>query len=212
MLRYVYVLRAGERHYKVGIAVDIKKRITSIQTSSPQKLQLVMAVPVDGAVYVERELHKWLKEWKTDGGKEWFTLDSKTALELITRITQLNINSDLSELLNYRNLAERQRAVEIQVSRLTALFNKLPTAKELQNYLDSKEERAQKVIEDGQEAEDSYYKQAEAYVRDRGRASTSSLQRKLGIGYARAARLIDKLENNGVIGPSDGAKPRELLV
>jgi len=44
-----------------------------------------------------------------------------------------------------------------------------------------------------------------------GKASTSYLQRKLKLGYARAARLIDVLEARGVIGPGDGAKPREIL-
>jgi S-DNA-T family DNA segregation ATPase FtsK/SpoIIIE len=45
-----------------------------------------------------------------------------------------------------------------------------------------------------------------------GKASTSYLQRKLRVGYARAARLIDILEEKGVIGPGDGAKPREVLI
>jgi len=44
-----------------------------------------------------------------------------------------------------------------------------------------------------------------------GRASTSYLQRKLKIGYSRAARLMDVLEARGVIGPADGSKPREVL-
>ncbi|HEY4522299.1 MAG TPA: DNA translocase FtsK, partial [Candidatus Paceibacterota bacterium] len=48
-------------------------------------------------------------------------------------------------------------------------------------------------------------------VIDAGKASTSYLQRKLGIGYARAARLMDLLEERGVIGPSDGAKPRDVI-
>ena len=44
-----------------------------------------------------------------------------------------------------------------------------------------------------------------------GKASTSYLQRKLGVGYARAAKLIDMLEERGVVGPADGAKPRDVI-
>ena len=43
-------------------------------------------------------------------------------------------------------------------------------------------------------------------------ASTSLLQRKFGVGYGRAARIIDQLENAGVLGPKNGSKPREVLV
>lgn len=44
------------------------------------------------------------------------------------------------------------------------------------------------------------------------RASTSLLQRRLRLGYTRAARMMDILETRGIIGPGDGAKPREILV
>jgi S-DNA-T family DNA segregation ATPase FtsK/SpoIIIE len=60
--------------------------------------------------------------------------------------------------------------------------------------------------------EDELYGAAVQAVREAKKASTSYLQRKLRIGYSRAARLIDLLEENGVIGPADGAKPREILV
>lgn len=59
--------------------------------------------------------------------------------------------------------------------------------------------------------EDEMYEEARACVMEAGKASTSYLQRKLGLGYARAARLIDMLEERGVIGPGSGAKPREIL-
>ena len=61
------------------------------------------------------------------------------------------------------------------------------------------------------EDDDELYPQAKQTVMEAGKASTSYLQRKLGIGYARAARLMDLLEQRGVIGPSDGAKPREVI-
>jgi S-DNA-T family DNA segregation ATPase FtsK/SpoIIIE len=63
--------------------------------------------------------------------------------------------------------------------------------------------------EDGDD--DELYEEARICVMEAGKASTSYLQRKLKLGYARAARLMDKLEERGVIGPGDGAKPREVL-
>jgi S-DNA-T family DNA segregation ATPase FtsK/SpoIIIE len=59
--------------------------------------------------------------------------------------------------------------------------------------------------------DDEMYEEARVTVMEAGKASTSFLQRKLKLGYARAARLIDMLEARGVIGPGDGAKPREVL-
>lgn len=65
------------------------------------------------------------------------------------------------------------------------------------------------VVDD--EDEDDLYEEAKDIVTEAGKASTSYLQRRLRIGYSRAARLIDILEERGVIGPADGAKPREVL-
>jgi S-DNA-T family DNA segregation ATPase FtsK/SpoIIIE len=59
--------------------------------------------------------------------------------------------------------------------------------------------------------DDDLYEDARAAVEEAGRASTSYLQRKLKIGYSRAARLMDVLEAKGVIGAADGSKPREIL-
>lgn len=61
------------------------------------------------------------------------------------------------------------------------------------------------------EVDDDLYSQAREAVEEAGRASTSYLQRKLRIGYSRAARLMDLLEEKGVIGPADGSRPREVL-
>ena len=49
-------------------------------------------------------------------------------------------------------------------------------------------------------------------VVEAGQASTSSLQRRLKLGYARAARTMDELEEMGIIGPYEGAKPRKVLM
>lgn len=62
------------------------------------------------------------------------------------------------------------------------------------------------------EVDDDMYEDAVAVVTEAGKASASLLQRRLRVGYARAARLLDILEANGVIGPADGAKPRDVLI
>jgi len=63
-------------------------------------------------------------------------------------------------------------------------------------------------------AEDDYderYDEAVAFVCEAGQASISMIQRRLRIGYNRAARIIEMMEKEGIVGPADGAKPREVL-
>jgi len=62
------------------------------------------------------------------------------------------------------------------------------------------------------DVDDTMYEEAKAAVIEAGKASTSYLQRKLRVGYARAARMMDVLEERGIIGPQDGARPREILL
>lgn len=60
-------------------------------------------------------------------------------------------------------------------------------------------------------ADDELFDEAVRIIREAGKASASFLQRRLKIGYARAARLLDIMEAKGIIGPGDGAKPREVF-
>jgi S-DNA-T family DNA segregation ATPase FtsK/SpoIIIE len=66
------------------------------------------------------------------------------------------------------------------------------------------------LADDGEK--DELYDRAVETVLQSGQASASHLQRRLKLGYARAARIIDQMEGEGLIGPSEGAKPREILV
>ena len=73
--------------------------------------------------------------------------------------------------------------------------------------LTSPDEGPSKSFEDT----DEKYQEAVALVTSIGQASISLIQRKLRIGYNRAARIIEKMEEDGIVGPSDGIKPREVL-
>jgi DNA segregation ATPase FtsK/SpoIIIE, S-DNA-T family len=64
----------------------------------------------------------------------------------------------------------------------------------------------------GQDADDDMYKDAVRAVIEARKASTSLLQRRLRIGYGRAARLVETMEEQGIVGPADGSRPREVLV
>jgi S-DNA-T family DNA segregation ATPase FtsK/SpoIIIE len=59
---------------------------------------------------------------------------------------------------------------------------------------------------------DDMFMDAVRVVVDSGKASASLLQRRLRVGYARAARLVEEMEEQGIIGPADGARPRDVLV
>lgn len=59
---------------------------------------------------------------------------------------------------------------------------------------------------------DDMFWQTVQFVIESGKASTSVLQRKFSLGYARAARIIDTMEEKGIIGPYEGAKPRQVIM
>jgi S-DNA-T family DNA segregation ATPase FtsK/SpoIIIE len=65
---------------------------------------------------------------------------------------------------------------------------------------------------DGGDALDPLFEKAVDVVLENGRASTSFLQRKLSVGYSRGSKIMDQLEERGIIGPQEGAKPREIRI
>ena len=75
-----------------------------------------------------------------------------------------------------------------------------------------KGDKASGKIENMSDGDDELIEKAIDIVVEMGQASTSSLQRKLKLGYARAARIMDELEQVGIIGPSEGSKPRKILM
>ncbi|MBT8328973.1 MAG: DNA translocase FtsK 4TM domain-containing protein [Desulfofustis sp.] len=79
------------------------------------------------------------------------------------------------------------------------------------SVLEQVEEEGQLAGEGGEDDYDDRYDEAVAFVCDAGQASISMIQRRLRIGYNRAARIIEMMEKEGIVGPADGAKPREVL-
>ncbi len=72
------------------------------------------------------------------------------------------------------------------------------------------EEASEGGIED--DLSDELYDQAVAIVSEMKQVSISMLQRKMRIGYNRAARMIERMERDGMVGAADGAKPRDVLI
>ncbi len=76
----------------------------------------------------------------------------------------------------------------------------------------SNEDKGATTMTDNDEYEEPLYNEIVEFVINQGKASASALQRRFRLGYNRAARCIDLLEERGIIGPSNGSKPREVLV
>ncbi len=72
-------------------------------------------------------------------------------------------------------------------------------------------EEDEAALEDLDGEQDPLYEDAVRVVLEMGKASTSTLQRRLRLGYGRAARILDRMQREGIIGPPDGSKPREVL-
>ena len=107
---------------------------------------------------------------------------------------------------------------EDEITAVCDFWRQQAQAKYQEELLEAPKEEEEKT-EGGEDAEpdnaddvdDDLYQDAVRVVCDAGRASTSTLQRRLRIGYGRAARLIDLMEKDGIVGPPDGTKPREVL-
>ncbi|HEY0784477.1 MAG TPA: DNA translocase FtsK [Acidobacteriaceae bacterium] len=103
---------------------------------------------------------------------------------------------------------------EAEISGVVDFWKAQGDAQYVQGFLDSpKDEKGRDLdaeVED-ESADDELFEDAVRLVFEFGKASTSLLQRRMRIGYGRAAHLIDMMERDGLVGPPEGSKPRELL-
>ena len=100
---------------------------------------------------------------------------------------------------------------EKEIKHITQFLKSQAEPEYREEVLSAQEETESSLVDVG-DLHDDLYQEAARFVAETGRASTSLLQRRLRVGYGRAARLLDMMEHEGIIGPPEGSKPREILV
>jgi len=105
----------------------------------------------------------------------------------------------------YISEEEIKAVVDYTVSQQKARYDETLT-------MSDEEKGATTMLEEPEDYDDPLYNEIVEFVITQGKASASLLQRRFRLGYNRAARIIDLLEDRGIIGPQNGSKPREVLV
>jgi len=142
-------------------------------------------------------------------------IDSRTILDM-SGAEKLLGSGDMLYLSGDSNKPRRIQGVFISEEEVRKITDFLKSQKE-----EGEEEYNEEIVEnkkssvefsekEGGVDEDLLYDDAVEVVKNAGKASASLLQRRLRVGYARAARLLDMMEDKGIVGPADGAKPREV--
>lgn len=136
-------------------------------------------------------------------------LDSNGAESLLGRGDMLFLAPGTSRLQR----VHAPFVTEKEISAVVDFWKSQGAAEYVEGFLESpREDKAsdEAGAEEG-EANDELYEDAVRLVLEFGKASTSLLQRRMRIGYGRAAHLIDMMERDGIVGPADGSRPREIL-
>jgi S-DNA-T family DNA segregation ATPase FtsK/SpoIIIE len=137
-------------------------------------------------------------------------LDSNGAESLLGRGDMLFLPPGTSRLQR----VHAPFVTEKEIAAVTEFWKKQGDAEYVQGFLESPKDdkgRDLGMEDDGEDANDELFEDAVRLVMEFGKASTSLLQRRLRIGYGRAAHLIDMMERDGIVGPAEGSKPREIL-
>ena len=134
-------------------------------------------------------------------------IDMAGAEKLLGAGAMLYLAGDMSKPLRLQSAFISEQEVKEVVKWLTThAGDELPD-----EIIMSEMDTSTSISDDGEsEEEDPLYEEARELVIETGKASASFLQRRLKLGYARAARLIDEMEKRGVVGPGSGAKAREV--
>jgi S-DNA-T family DNA segregation ATPase FtsK/SpoIIIE len=137
-------------------------------------------------------------------------LDSNGAEALLGRGDMLYLPPGTSRLQR----VHAPFVTEKEIAAVTDFWKKQGSAEYVQGFLEAPKDASNSEFaggDDGDEANDDLFEDAVRLILEFGKASTSLLQRRLRIGYGRAAHLIDMMERDGIVGPAEGSKPREIL-
>ncbi len=136
-------------------------------------------------------------------------LDQKGAEDLIGKGDMLFLPIDASKPLRVQGCYVSEKEIDAVCSfwrnQEKPIFTIDPSA---ENAADSKKESG----DFGSQDVDPLWEEAVTFVIERGQASTSMLQRRFSVGFQRASRLLDMMEERGIVGPRDGPRPREVLM
>jgi len=144
-------------------------------------------------------------------------IDSRTILDMAGAEKLLG-NGDMLFLAGNSAKPRRLQGAYLsdkEIKKVADYFRKISSPEYNEELVISRSAAAEKSLGlglTGLETDDELYQEAKKVIVKAGKASASLLQRRLRIGYARAARLLDLLEEKGVVGPVDGAKPREVFI
>lgn len=136
-------------------------------------------------------------------------LDSPGAEKLLGRGDMLFLTAELSKPLRIQGAFVSEEEMKRVVEHI-----KTDTAPQYDESITAKTGNiggTSSMFGNGTDDRDDLFNEARAIVVESGKASASLLQRRLKVGYARAARLLDEMEEAGIVGPADGAKPREVF-
>ncbi|MBI4250298.1 DNA translocase FtsK 4TM domain-containing protein [Candidatus Uhrbacteria bacterium] len=135
-------------------------------------------------------------------------LDTSGAEKLLGRGDMLFVSAELSKPVRLQGVYLSDSEIERVVNALKEANGDVEYDEQITAYRSDSLEGGSMGDEDG---DDELLPDAKEVILQAGKASASLLQRRLRIGYARAARILDLLEGQGFIGPADGARPREIL-
>ena len=217
-MQYVYLLRAGENHYKIGVATNILKRVGSIQTSNPNKVEIVKTIICEDAYQIEGRLHKSYIDVKAKGGSEWFVLEPREVIDLCIIMSshdgayKYTFDDKLGLMSLFEKHLQWKKSLEKKLDLIMNNYQKALARDFKTNIKSIQAEPVLALEEQNEPDEDPYISKAIELMRETGKLSTSLLQRKLRIGYGRAARIVDELEGRGLVSKLDGSLPRTILM